>query len=296
MRSYPYVLLDVFTHTALEGNQLAVFADGRGLSDAEMQRLARETNLSETTFILPRNQAEERDEGIRVRIFTTQEELNFAGHPTLGTAWYLYQEGRQQRPGLVELALNVGRIPVTFATSGDGRTTGEMRQRDPEFGETLSAETVAAATGVPLHVIDTSLPIQTVSTGTAFTIVPLKSLAAMRELRVDQQKAAEFAGARGGKFFYFVCREVETAGATLHARMQFYNGEDPATGSAAGCCTAWAVQHGVLASGAHGLIEQGLEIHRPSFLHIRGEKTAAGVTNVRVGGGVVQVARGEFMI
>jgi trans-2,3-dihydro-3-hydroxyanthranilate isomerase len=292
-RRYPYVLLDVFTHIPLEGNQLAVFPDGRGLSDAEMQALAKETNLSETTFVFPRDEQVEREEGVRVRIFTTQEELPFAGHPTLGTAWCL----QKLRGGeLVELALNVGKIPVHFATDAEGRLVGEMRQRDPEFGEIHGAEVVGRAIGVPLDWIDTTLPIQTVSTGTAFTIVGLKSLAAMRELRVDQKGASAFTKEHGGQFFYFVCRETETPGATLHARMQFYNGEDPATGSAAGCCAAWAVQHGVLASEARGLIEQGLEIGRPSFIQIRGRKTDVGVTGVRVGGGVVEIAHGEFVL
>jgi trans-2,3-dihydro-3-hydroxyanthranilate isomerase len=293
MRRYKYVLLDVFTHNALEGNQLAVFADARGLSDAEMQAVAKETNLSETTFILPREGDVEREKGVRVRIFTTQEELTFAGHPTLGTAWYLQQErGGTQ----IELELNVGKIPVSFTTGTDGKLTGEMRQRDPEFGEIFRAEDIARATGIPLDYFDTSLPIQTVSTGTAFTIVALKSLAAMRELRVDQKGASEFARSHDSHFFYFITRETETPDATLHARMQFYNGEDPATGSAAGCCTAWAVQYGVLASEQQGLIEQGLEIGRPSFIRIRGRKSSSGVTDVRVGGGVVEIARGEFVL
>jgi trans-2,3-dihydro-3-hydroxyanthranilate isomerase len=293
MRRYPYILLDVFTHQPLEGNQLAVFTDARGMSDAEMQSLAKETNLSETTFILPRDAAVERAQGVRVRIFTTQEELVFAGHPTLGTAWHLHQQRGEAK---VELELGVGKIPVTFSIGGDGKLTGEMRQRDPEFGTVFPAEAIARATGVPLEQFDLSLPIQTVSTGMAFTMVPMKSLTAMRSLQVDQASASAFAKERGGKFFYFVCRETQTPGATLHARMQFYNGEDPATGSAAGCCTAWAVQHGVLASEAQGLIEQGLEIGRPSFLRIRGRKTANGVTDVHVGGGVVEVARGEFAL
>jgi trans-2,3-dihydro-3-hydroxyanthranilate isomerase len=292
-RRYPYVLVDVFTHNPLEGNQLAVFTDARGLSDAEMQALAKETNLSETTFILPRKEQVERERGVRVRIFTTREELPFAGHPTLGTAWCI----RQQRGGdLVELELKVGKIPVRFSTNADGRLVGEMRQRDPEFGEIYSAEEVSRATGVPLDSFDETLPIQTVSTGSPFTIAVLKSLSAMHELRIDIKGSTEFARIHGGRFFYFVSRETETPGATLHARMQFYNGEDPATGSAAGCCTAWAVQHGILASETQGLIEQGLEIGRPSFIQIRGRKTADGVTDICVGGGVVEIARGEFVL
>ena len=269
-RPYSYVLVDVFTHQPLEGNQLAVFTDARGLSDREMQALAKETNLSETTFILPRDEKVERTQGVRVRIFTTQEELPFAGHPTLGTAWCL----RQQRGGdVVELELNVGKIPVSFTTGAEGQLVGEMRQRDPEFGEIYGAEVVARATGVPLDFIDTSLPIQTVSTGIAFTIVALKSLAAMRELRVDQKGASAFTKEHAGKFFYFVSRETETPGATLHARMQFYNGEDPATGSAAGCCTAWAVQHGVLESEEQGLDRAGTwRLDGPAFCKSVDEK------------------------
>lgn len=293
MRRYEYVLLDVFTHNALQGNQLAVFTDARGLSDAEMQALANETNLCETTFILPRQAEVECDEGVRVRIFTVKEEMQFAGHPTLGTAWVLR---KQRGVDLVELALNVGKVPVHFGADAQGCMIGEMRQRDPEFGEFFHADDVARATGVPLDFIDASLPIQTVSTGTPFTIVALKSLAAMHDLRVDQKSASAFTRAHDSKFFYFVSRETETPGVTLHARMQFYGGEDPATGSAAGCCTGWAVQHGVLASGEHAWIEQGMEIGRPSFLQICGQKAGDGVINVRVGGGVVELARGEFVL
>jgi trans-2,3-dihydro-3-hydroxyanthranilate isomerase len=293
MPRYPYVLLDVFTHNAMEGNQLAVFLDAAGLSEQQMQRLANETNLSETTFILPREEAIEAARGVRVRIFTTQEELPFAGHPTLGTAYQLW---RQRGGSQIDLELNVGKIPVRFSVDEAGRAMGEMRQRDPEFGEVFSADEVARAAGVPLEWIDTSLPIQTVSTGTPFTIVALRSLAAMRELQVNQKTSAAFLRPRSSHFFYFVSREVVTPGATLHARMQFYNGEDPATGSAAGCCTAWAVRHGVLGSQQPGLIEQGLEIGRPSFIRICGRRSGEDVTDVSVGGGVVAVAEGEFVL
>src|SRR5215831_19081668 len=121
------VQVDVFSSTPLEGNPLAVFLNGTGLSDDEMQSIARETNLSETTFILPRDQATERERGVRVRIFTTDEELPFAGHPTLGTAMVLHNNGSGQT---VNLDLNVGKIPVQF-TMRDGLPFGQMTQRDP---------------------------------------------------------------------------------------------------------------------------------------------------------------------
>src|SRR5579864_3684151 len=129
-RPLSFVTLDVFTSVPLEGNQLAVFTDARGLSDSEMQALAREMNLAETTFIIPRDRQTEARRGVRVRIFTVQEELPFAGHPTLGTAVVL--RGGKKVPQ-ISLDLKVGKIPVTFSERG-GKVFGEMRQRDPEFG------------------------------------------------------------------------------------------------------------------------------------------------------------------
>jgi trans-2,3-dihydro-3-hydroxyanthranilate isomerase len=293
MRTFPFVQVDVFTDHALEGNQLAVFTDARGLSSEEMQSLAKETNLSETTFIIPREDSQSGERGVPVRIFTVAEELPFAGHPTLGTAWYLHQQSKQET---VELDLKVGKIPVRFGPDAQGNLRGEMRQRDPEFGEVHSVEAVADAMGLPREAFDSSLPIQTVSTGMPFVITPFKSLAFLQKLNFNWTRAAEYLEKSDGKFFYLVSREAVAADATLHARMIFYNGEDPATGSAAGCCTAWAVQHGVLASEKQGLIEQGLEMKRPSRIFIRATKVGNTVRNVRVGGGVVQVSSGVFLL
>jgi trans-2,3-dihydro-3-hydroxyanthranilate isomerase len=286
---FPFVHLDVFTSRALEGNQLAVYTDARGLGDGEMQSLAREMNLAETTFILPRDEATERAEGHKVRIFTVNEELPFAGHPTLGTAWYL-----QQRSGAAEVVLDlkVGKIPVRFEQR-EGLLFGEMRQAEPQFGRTHSHEEVARVLGVALSELDERLPIQTVSTGMPFTMVPFRSLKTLQNFAIGWSQMAPYLATIGGPaFFYFVCRETVNSGATLHARMIFYNGEDPATGSAAGCCTAWAVKYGVLAPETQGLIEQGIEIRRPSFIHVRAAKSGEGITNVRVGGNVVHVIDG----
>ncbi len=291
MRTFPFVQLDVFTDKILEGNQLAVVTDARGMSAEEMQRIATETNLSETTFILPRDEATERERGVQVRIFTVAEELQFAGHPTLGTAYYLHKKTGK---GTVELDLRVGKIPVVFAEQG-GKLRGEMRQRDPEFGQTHDVSTVSQALGIPRDAFDESLPIQTVSTGMAFVITPMK-LKALQALKFNWARAAEYLEKTDGKFFYLVSRETVANEATLHARMIFYNGEDPATGSAAGCCTAWAVKYGVLASEQQGMIEQGIERKRPSEIFIRASKVADAVNNVRVGGGVVQFSAGELSI
>src|SRR5579863_8317453 len=257
---------DVFSSRALEGNSLAVFFDGRGLSDAEMQALAKEMNLSETTFILPGDAAEERERGVRVRIFTVQEELPFAGHPTLGTAFALRgQTGAKE----VKLQLNVGTVPVRFEDLPGQPPFGEMTQVDPVFGVSHSRAAVAQATGLRVEDFDESLPIQTVSTGLPYTVTPLKSLGVIRNLRIDPTRAAEYLARTESKFFYFVTRETVTREAPLHARMLFYNGEDPATGSAAGCTAAWMVAHGVAKPDERVLIEQGMEMKRPSRIFVR---------------------------
>ena len=289
-RKFSFVQLDVFTSRPLEGNQLAVFSDARGLSDDEMQKLARETNLSETTYILPRDADVEQREGHKVRIFTVNEELPFAGHPTLGTAWYLRQHSSADE---IVLDLKVGKIPVRF-TKRNGLLFGEMRQAEPQFGATHPHDVVARVLGLPMAELDENLPIQTVSTGMPFTMVPFRSLATLQKLKVSWHQMAPYLATIGNPaFFYFVCRETEDPNAALHARMIFYNGEDPATGSAAGCCAAWAVRHGVLAPEAQGLIEQGMETRRPSSIYIRAGKSGDTVTNVRVGGHVVQVIDGK---
>jgi trans-2,3-dihydro-3-hydroxyanthranilate isomerase len=292
-RRYLFVQMDVFTSRPLEGNALSVFPDARGLSDDEMQALARETNLSETTFVFPRDATIERERGHRVRIFTTQEELPFAGHPTLGTAAAL--RGTSDA-SVIELDLNVGKIPVRFSTAGDGLVFGEMQQRDPEFGPRHSREEVARAAGLNLDEIADDVPIETVSTGLAFTIVPVRTLACMRRLRPDLNRAAVYLERSGGKFFYFASRETEDKSARLHARMIFYNGEDPATGSAAGCAAAWMVAHGVAAPEERVVIEQGIEIRRPSRIVVRAARQGDRVVTVRVGGNSVEIIRGEVSL
>ncbi len=288
---------DVFSSRPLEGNSLAVIHDARGLTDTEMQALAKEMNLSETTFILPRDAATERERGIRVRIFTVQEELPFAGHPTLGTAFALRaQSGAKQ----VVLELNVGKVPVHFEDSNGKPPFGEMPQIDPTFVMQHDREAVALATGLRPEDFDDSLPIETVSTGVPFTVTPLKSLAVMQNLQIDLNRAAEYLARTAGKFFYFVTRETVDREARLHSRMLFYNGEDPATGSAAGCAAAWMVAHGVAKPDERVLIEQGVEMKRPSriFVHasFHSKSSDNRVVNVRVGGNSVEIMRGELYL
>ena len=290
-RRFPFVQVDVFTSRPLEGNQLAVFTDGRGLSDAEMQSVAREMNFSETTFALPR-EAPAPGAPTRVRIFTTAEELPFAGHPTLGTASVLRGASGARE---VVLELGVGPVPVTFEDRPGG-AFGEMRQRDPVFGATWSREEVAGVLGVGPDALDPALPVETVSTGLAFAMVPFRSLSALRELQAPWGRVQAWLAGKEARFLYLVCRETVDPGARLHARMIFYGGEDPATGSAAGCCAAWMVAHGVAAPDERVLIEQGLEARRPSRLFVRAGRSGGAVRDVRVGGHVVEVARGELAL
>ena len=287
------VQLDVFSDARFRGNQLAVILDGSGLTDDQMQSIARETNLSETTFVLPREPEVETAKGIRVRIFTVVEELPFAGHPTLGTAFAIRNNSETEQ---ITLDLNVGSVPVRFENRPGQLAFGEMTQVDPKFGTQHERAAVAQATGLNIEDFDPNLPIETVSTGVPFTVTPLRSLERIRNLRIDQSRAAEYLSKGDGKFFYFVCRETMNPDARLHARMIFYNGEDPATGSAAGCATAWMVAHDVAKPEERVLIEQGIEMRRPSKIFVRASKKDNRVVNVRVGGHAVEVIRGEIFL
>jgi trans-2,3-dihydro-3-hydroxyanthranilate isomerase len=290
MPRLPFVNIDVFTSRPMEGNQLAVFTDGSGLTIEQMQNIARETNYSETTFVIPRSFEETKEKGYRVRIFTVNEELPFAGHPTLGTAWVLRGIGGADE---IVLDLNVGKVPVRFSTEND-QPFGEMRQRDPEFGQIHAREDLARALHIDVNDIADDVPIHTVSTGMAFVIVPIRKLETLQKLNFNYNNAVEYLAKTDGKFLYFVSRETVDPKARLHARMIFYNGEDPATGSAAGCTAAWLAMHGVAKSDERVLIEQGIETKRPSQLFVRAEKRSDSVVNVRVGGRAVEVARGEL--
>jgi trans-2,3-dihydro-3-hydroxyanthranilate isomerase len=296
---------DVFSSRPLEGNSLAVFFDARGLSDADMQAIAKEMNLSETTFIFPRSAETERERGVRVRIFTVQEELPFAGHPTLGTAFALRGDSGAEE---ISLELNLGRIPVRFEDTTGQPAFGEMTQIDPVIGMQHDRDAVARATGLKLEDFDASLPIETVSTGLPYVVTPLKSLAVIQQLRVDLNRASEYLEKTGEKFLYFVARETVDPAARLHARMLFYNGEDPATGSAAGCTAAWMVAHGVAEPDERVLIEQGIEMQRPSRIFVRAsykkglQETHENsqrdnrIVNVRVGGNAIEVMRAEVFL
>ena len=292
-----YALVDVFAERPLEGNQLAIFTNANGVSSERMQALARETNLAETTFILPsEDPAYEREHGVEVRIFTVQEELPFAGHPTLGTAsWLFWNHPELRGSGEINLHLKAGRITVRFEPPRDGErgVFGTMRQLDPVFGTVHSREEVARAIDMPIEDLDPQLPVQTVSTGLPFCIVPLRSLEAIGRLAIPSSSQTYLAKT-DAKFFYCTTRADEATDADFHSRMQFYNGEDPATGSASGCSISYLVRHGVVASGQPVVLEQGVEILRPSRIHVSAVRQGDRVTEVFVGGRTIPVASGRF--
>jgi trans-2,3-dihydro-3-hydroxyanthranilate isomerase len=288
-----YYVVDVFTETALKGNGLAVVMDTAELTSERMQAIAREFNLSETTFVERREAVLEQSEDVRVRIFTTQEELPFAGHPTLGTASVL----KLTSPGCarndtVTLALNVGAVPVRFEAQG---LFGEMTQRDPELGAELDPEEVARLTGLRVEDLATFARPRVVSTGTAFAIVALKSAESLARLRVNQEEATTYLRERGARWFYVMGPTGEREPA-WRARMQFYGGEDPATGSAAGCAISYLVGHGAVAPGERIHVRQGVEIGRPSDLFLSAKLEDARVTDVRVAGSTVLVAKGQLFL
>jgi len=295
-----YFIVDVFTGSALAGNPLAVVMNKEGLEAERMQAIAREFNLSETTFVERRAAAVEQAEGVRVRIFTTQGELPFAGHPTLGTASVLKLFAPETvHSGVVTLALKVGAVPVRFADEG---LFGEMTQRDPEFGAELDRAEVAWLTGLAEEDLDPRLPPQVVSTGTAFAIVPLRSHEPLALLNVNRQEATQWLRERGARWFY-VLGPTGSQKPAWRARMQFQGGEDPATGSAAGCAIAYLVLRGAVASGERIVLSQGAEIGRPSELILSAsllsnsaQGQSAIVTQVRVAGSTVLVAKGQLFL
>jgi len=289
-----YFVVDVFADSPLKGNPLAVVFDTAGLSTEKMQAIAREFNLSETTFVERRPAEVERREGVRVRIFTTMEELNFAGHPTLGSASVLKMQAPEAvMNNTITLALNVGPIPVRFSGAG---LYGEMTQRDPAFGAELDRADVARLIGLSTDDLHPGLTPQVASTGTAFAIVILRSVEALGRLHVDQSAATPWLRERGARWFYVMAptKKAGTGEPGWRARMQFYGGEDPATGSAAGCAISYLVARGAAASEEKIHVRQGVEMGRPSELFLSAKLESSRVTNVLVGGSTVSVAKGQI--
>lgn len=295
MPNKEYYTVDVFSAKKYAGNQLAVFTDGSLYTDEEMQLITREMNYSETTFIFPPANP---DGSYRVRIFTQAREVPFAGHPTLGTAYIILTEFIKERREEVVLDLPVGKIPVRVEYAGGVPVKLTMRQNQPTFGATVAPAAIAAALGLTEEEIDARFPVEEVSTGLPFLIVPLKNLAAVKRIRMDEGKCRElFAGLEANGAFCFSPETYDPKNA-LNARMLGYGVgvvEDPATGSASGCLVAYLLKHAYLGRKEFAIsIEQGYEIGRESILYLSGSE-ADGKYNIFVGGAVVPVAKGQLL-
>lgn len=293
MENITFYIVDVFAVEKYTGNQLAVFTDASTLSEQEMQRIAKEINYSETTFI---TSTEPQNGGYDVRIFTPERELPFAGHPTLGTAYIIQQTILKQVVDSVNLNLKVGQIPVTWQNSELGQALW-MRQNSPTFYEKLKPSAIAAVLNLDVEAIDARFPIQEVSTGLPFIIVPLKNHAALKAIRVNRNKYFELIKDTEAKDILVFCPETYATENQLSVRVFAENSgipEDPATGSANGCLAAYLAEYNYFGTAVDIRVEQGYEIGRPSLLLLKAQKKAETI-EVFVGGKVFMVAKGQLI-
>ena len=289
-----YYIVDVFAQEKYNGNQLAVFIDA-GITSHQMQRIAKEINYSETTFITD-NQS--REGGYDVRIFTPAQELPFAGHPTLGTAYIIQQEIIKQPVEKVTLNLKVGQIPVTLHYADNSVNLLWMQQLPPIFGQKFATDAIAPLLNLSVDDINTNFPMQEVSTGVPFMIVPLKTLAAVKKAKVNLEKYFKLISNTEAKSILIFCPETYHQENNLNVRVFCdYLGvpEDPATGSANGCLAGYLANYAYFDADSIDIrVEQGYEIGRDSLLLLKAQKTDADI-NVFVGGKVIMVAKGEFV-
>ena len=292
---HDFYIVDVFAEEKYAGNQLGVFRRANDISDIDMQKIAKEMNYSETTFILT---DDERDGGFDVRIFTPEEELPFAGHPTLGSAFVIQQEILKKPVEKIVLNLKVGQIPVNFGYKENRPDVLWMKQKPPVFGQEVEKGELAQSLNLEESAIDEKFPIQEVSTGIPFLIVPLNSLAYLKKAKVDFAKfmrSVENIEAIAPLLF---CPESRDDQNDLSVRVfvDYYGiPEDPATGSANGCLAGYLTKHRYFGQNRIDVrVEQGHEIGRPSLLYLKAEEKAGDI-DVFVGGRAIMVAKGTFV-
>jgi trans-2,3-dihydro-3-hydroxyanthranilate isomerase len=306
LREYRFFQVDVFTELIFGGNPLAVFVEADGLSDGEMQQIARELNLSETAFVLP---STDESADVRVRFFTPSAELPFAGHPTIGTHVVLAQEGYYLVEGAITRIwqqVGIGVLPVDLIADAEEHIhRAVMTQSKPRFGATLDDPALLAeALGLHTGDIRTDLPTQVVSTGLPTLFVPLASLSAVQRIQLNVpvfNQVCRSAGVTGAEPF-----ALETLDAAHHVHARNFGPllgvyEDPATGSSGGALGAYLVYHGAVELSeptTYIVIEQGYEINRPSLIEVEVDSRAEGRTldEVRVGGQVVRVLEGVLRL
>ncbi len=293
--SWTFFIVDVFAEEKYAGNQLGVFRRAKELTDIQMQKIAKEMNYSETTFILT---DEEREGGFDVRIFTPDEELPFAGHPTLGTAFVIQQEILKEPVEKLKLNLGVGQIPVTFQYKEGLPDILWMKQKPPVFGEIIDREVMSRCLSLDADALDDRFPVQEVSTGIPFFIVPLKNLEYIKKAKVDFKNFFSLVENTKGKAPLIFCPESYHEGNDLNVRVfvDYYGiPEDPATGSANGCLAGYLAKYRYFGENQIEIrVEQGYEIGRPSLLYLKAEEKEEAI-DVFVGGKSVMVAKGEFV-
>ena len=294
MSKLPFYLVDVFAERKYAGNQLAVVDSGAALSSAQMQEIANEMHFSETSFILSHKQ---RKGGFDVRIFTPSAEVPFAGHPTLGTAYIIRHFIIKKRVDNVLLNLKVGQIPVSFEKTGARQETVWMEQVPPTFGKTFSVPQLAQVLRLSIGDFNSRYPIQEVSTGMPFIIVPLKTLDAVKRARISMDSLLGLAkDAKVGILVF--CPETYEKGNDLNVRVfvdLFGIPEDPATGSGNGCLAGYLSRYRYFGTDeVNARVEQGYEVRRRSLLLLKAEDRAGSI-RVHVGGKVMLVAVGKLV-
>jgi trans-2,3-dihydro-3-hydroxyanthranilate isomerase len=291
----PFLILDVFATKKFTGNQLAVCLDAGNLTTEEMQQIAREINFSETTFV---TSSEPVNGGYNTRIFTPTTELPFAGHPTLGTAFAIQQELIGRQIERVNLNYQVGQIPVDIHYVNGEPDILWMHQQQPKFYDALSADVLAPVIGVDVSDIDGRYPIEPVSTGLPFTIIPLNSLEAVTKAKLNLDLYDRTVADLPAQAILIFCAETVNPDRQLHVRVFtecFGIPEDPATGSANGCLAAYLLKHNYFDTPNLDItVEQGIELGRASLLYLRAQHTSDSTQAISIGGKVVKIARGEF--
>ena len=287
MEKIKFYITDVFGKKKYTGNQLATVLDYGRIDGQEMQQIAREFNFSETTFI---TSPDKNNGGYQVRIFTPGREIDFAGHPTLGTAHILRNYVAEDVTGKIILNLKVGQIPVEC--SGN---IYSMPQVQPRFGKEFPTVLIAGALGLKDKDIDTKSPIIEVSTGLPFLIVPLVSKQALQNIKINMEQYTRFASQSDASGVLVFTDEGQEPGQTLSVRVFVPTlgiPEDPATGSGNGCLAAWLLRYNFLGKQQIDIkVGQGYEINRPSEIAIRAS-LKNNIYDLHVGGQVIEIAEG----
>jgi len=296
-----YYIVDVFTNKPFGGNQLAVFLDLEDkCSDEQMLAIAREINFSETTFI----KGDLGENTFRVRIFTPEYEVPFAGHPVLGTAYVIHHYLSGSNTSELILDVPHGLIPISISKK-ENDMCYSMVQAQPEFYKTYKPEDISSDLGISIDDLDTDIPIQEISTGLPYLIIPMKSLNAVQKLHLKDGDCLNFlkrhhlykSNSVSGltTAFFFITSETVGVDTNYHARMFCYeNGhivEDAATGSANGCALAYLLKY--RSSEIEAVVEQGFEMNRPSYIHINGSKEKD-YYHLNVKGHVVEISSGSW--